>query len=118
MPAIRLAAVSVVSVKAAIWTPPTSPADYRIPTPDSATDEQLAADNALKADLTVFYGSAHDGEEAGIVMSGQLEIWIDGKSCLLGQGDSFAFKSTLPHRYQNPGMTEAVVIWAITPPSY
>jgi quercetin dioxygenase-like cupin family protein len=61
---------------------------------------------------------SHDGEEAGIVMSGQLEIWIDGKSFLLGQGDSFAFKSTLPHRYQNPGTTEAVVIWAITPPSY
>jgi quercetin dioxygenase-like cupin family protein len=61
---------------------------------------------------------SHDGEEAGILMSGQLEIWIDGKNFLLGQGDSFAFKSTLPHRYQNPGTTEAVVIWAITPPSY
>lgn len=61
---------------------------------------------------------SHDGEEAGIVIAGQLEMWIDGKSFLLGQGDSFAFKSTLPHRYQNPGPTEAVVIWAITPPSY
>jgi mannose-6-phosphate isomerase-like protein (cupin superfamily) len=64
------------------------------------------------------YILSHDGEEAGILMSGQLEIWIDGKNFLLGQGDSFAFKSTLPHRYQNPGPTEAVVIWAITPPSY
>lgn len=60
----------------------------------------------------------HDGEEAGIVMSGQLEIWIDGTPFLLGQGDSFCFKSTLPHRYLNPGATDAVVIWAITPPSY
>jgi transcriptional regulator with XRE-family HTH domain len=60
----------------------------------------------------------HDGEEAGIVMSGALEIWIDGKLFLLNQGDSFCFKSTLPHRYRNPGATDAVVIWAITPPSY
>lgn len=60
----------------------------------------------------------HEGEEAGIVMSGQLKIWIDGKSFLLGEGDSFNFKSSLPHRYQNPGATETVVIWAITPPSY
>lgn len=60
----------------------------------------------------------HDGEEAGIVMAGQLEITIDGKRFVLGQGDSFCFKSTLPHRYQNPGPTDAVVIWAITPPSY
>ncbi len=60
----------------------------------------------------------HTGEEAGIVMSGELEIWVDGKRFLLGQGDSFCFKSTLPHRYLNPGSTDAVVIWAITPPSY
>ncbi len=60
----------------------------------------------------------HTGEEAGIVMSGKLEIWVDGKRFLLGQGDSFCFKSTLPHRYLNPGSTDAVVIWAITPPSY
>ncbi len=60
----------------------------------------------------------HDGEEAGIVVSGQLELWIDGKSFQLGQGDSFCFRSTLPHRYQNLGATETVVIWAITPPSY
>ncbi len=60
----------------------------------------------------------HDGEEAGIVMSGELDLWIDGKSFQLRQGDSFSFKSTLPHRYQNSGTTDTVVIWAITPPSY
>ena len=51
-------------------------------------------------------------------MSGQLELWIDGKLFHLNQGDSFAFKSTLPHRYRNVGTTDAVVIWSITPPSY
>lgn len=61
---------------------------------------------------------SHDGEEAGILVAGQLDLWIDGKSFQLKQGDSFAFKSTLPHRYQNSGTTDAVVIWAITPPSY
>ncbi len=60
----------------------------------------------------------HEGEEAGIVMSGQLQIWIDGTSFVLVQGDSFCFKSTLPHRYLNPGASDTVVIWAITPPSY
>jgi len=61
---------------------------------------------------------AHDGEEAGVVISGQLELWIDGASILLGAGDSFSFPSTSPHRYRNPGRAEAVVIWAMTPPSY
>jgi len=60
----------------------------------------------------------HDGEEAGIVMAGQLELWIGNKHFLLSEGDSFTFASNLPHRYGNPGTTETVVIWAITPPSY
>lgn len=61
---------------------------------------------------------AHDGEEAGIVISGSLELWIADKRLLLEEGDSFGFESTLPHRYCNTGDKEAVVIWAITPPSY
>lgn len=60
----------------------------------------------------------HDGEEAGIVMAGRLELWVGGKHFMLSQGDSFSFASSLPHRYGNPGATETVVIWAITPPSY
>ena len=61
---------------------------------------------------------AHRGEEAGIVISGRLEVWVADKHFVLEEGDSFAFESHLPHRYRNPGRTKAVVIWAITPPSY
>lgn len=61
---------------------------------------------------------AHQGEEAGIVISGQLEVWVGDKHFRLREGDSFAFESHKPHRYRNPGRTNTVVIWAITPPSY
>ncbi|HEX3501582.1 MAG TPA: XRE family transcriptional regulator [Stellaceae bacterium] len=61
---------------------------------------------------------SHTGEEAGVVIRGQLELWVDGKTFLLVAGDSFGFPSSLPHRYRNPGSEEAEVIWAITPPSY
>jgi transcriptional regulator with XRE-family HTH domain len=60
----------------------------------------------------------HDGEEAGVVIRGKLELWVDGKVFLLEAGDSFGFPSTLAHRYRNPDTEEAEVIWAITPPSY
>jgi transcriptional regulator with XRE-family HTH domain len=60
----------------------------------------------------------HTGEEAGVIIRGTLELWVDGKSFLLKAGDSFGFPSSLPHRYCNPGTEEAEVIWAITPPSY
>lgn len=60
----------------------------------------------------------HEGEEAGILISGELELWIDGKVTRLAAGDSFSFPSECPHKYLNPGSELAVVIWAMTPPTY
>jgi transcriptional regulator with XRE-family HTH domain len=60
----------------------------------------------------------HAGEEAGVVLKGQLELTIDGETFLLKAGDSFGFQSSLPHRYRNVGEESVEVIWAITPPSY
>ena len=60
----------------------------------------------------------HMGEEAGVVISGELDLWIDEEKFHIGKGDSFNFPSTTPHRYRNSGDQEAIVIWAITPPTY
>jgi len=61
---------------------------------------------------------SHAGEEAGVVVRGRLELWVDGQSVVLETGDSFGFESTRPHRYRNPGSEETEIVWAITPPSY
>lgn len=58
------------------------------------------------------------GEEAGVVVSGCLELRVDGRTLLLQAGDSFAFTRSGPHRCHNPGKAPAVVLWVITPPSY
>ena len=60
----------------------------------------------------------HEGEEAGVVVAGTLDLVIDGESYRLEAGDSFQFASTRPHGFSNPGTVETVVVWAITPPSY
>lgn len=60
----------------------------------------------------------HEGEEAGVVLTGELELWIDGGLIRLREGDSFSFPSNRPHRYRNPGPQRAVVVWAMSPPSY
>ena len=58
----------------------------------------------------------HDGEEAGLVLSGTLELTIDREVHLLQAGDSFSFKSSQSHRYANPSSTEeTIVVWANTP---
>ncbi len=61
---------------------------------------------------------AHEGDEAGIVLEGELELWVDDTYYHLKSGDSFSFKSSSPHRYRNPSRRKTVVIWAITPPSF
>jgi transcriptional regulator with XRE-family HTH domain len=60
----------------------------------------------------------HAGEECGIVLEGVLELVVDDELHTLGAGDSFRFKSTLPHRFSNPGNVPAKVIWVISPPLY
>lgn len=61
---------------------------------------------------------SHVGEDAGMVLEGSMRLEVDGEACLLGAGDAFRFKSTLPHRFENPGPVRAVVLWAVTPPFY
>ena len=61
---------------------------------------------------------SHDGAEAGLVLSGTLELWVAGRHFTLQEGDSFAFKSTEVHRCANPADTPTRVLWVITPPHY
>ena len=60
----------------------------------------------------------HAGDEAGLILAGEMELWVDEERYHLRTGDSFAFASTRPHRYRNPGNVELKIVWAITPPSY
>ncbi|MDS9469924.1 cupin domain-containing protein [Paracoccus sp. MBLB3053] len=58
----------------------------------------------------------HEGEECGLVVSGQIELAVDGDVFRLGPGDSFHFQSELPHRFRNLHAGETRVIWVTTPP--
>jgi transcriptional regulator with XRE-family HTH domain len=60
----------------------------------------------------------HDGSEAGVVVAGTMELWVDGVRFLLNTGDSFSFDSTHPHRCRNPGDAPTKVVWVITPPHF
>lgn len=59
----------------------------------------------------------HVGEEAGIVLEGQIELTLDKRAFVLLAGDSFSFPASLPHRYRNPGTVRASIVWANTPVS-
>jgi len=53
----------------------------------------------------------HQGEEAGLVLEGGIELVVDGQKAILGEGDSFRFSSSSPHQYRNAGVRRAKAIW-------
>ncbi|RUM99541.1 cupin domain-containing protein [Pseudaminobacter arsenicus] len=60
----------------------------------------------------------HKGEEAGLVLCGAIKLWVEEDSYILKAGDSFRFKSTLPHRYCSASDEVTEVLWVDTPPYY
>lgn len=61
---------------------------------------------------------SHEGEEVGFVIAGALELVVGGRKYRLCAGDSFVFRSEMPHSYRNPGKSETRVIWVSTPPTF
>lgn len=54
----------------------------------------------------------HDGEEAGLVLEGEMTLTVDAETWSLKQGDSFRFASRRPHRFSNPADdARSVVLW-------
>lgn len=61
----------------------------------------------------------HIGEECGLVLQGQVEIWVgDDEHYILGPGDSIYQDSSIPHRSRNCGDEDVIIVAAITPPSF
>jgi transcriptional regulator with XRE-family HTH domain len=59
----------------------------------------------------------HSGEEGGVVVEGELELTVAGKTWLLGPGDAYYFDSRMPHRFRNKGEVPTRIVSANTPPS-
>jgi len=55
----------------------------------------------------------HAGREFGIVISGALDVEVDGTPGVLHPGDSIAFDSRIPHRFWNSGAEEVRAIWFV-----
>lgn len=61
---------------------------------------------------------SHEGEEGGIVLSGRMEVVVDGERRILGPGDAYYFESHRPHSFRCVGKEPCELISALTPPSF
>ncbi len=60
----------------------------------------------------------HDGEECGIIISGQLTVTAGAQEKILLPGHAYYFRSDIPHRFRNLGETPCTLISANAPPGF
>ena len=60
----------------------------------------------------------HEGEEVGYVLTGTVELTLNGDLFRLETGDGFCFRSNIPHSYRNIGEDAASILWVCTPPTF
>ncbi len=61
---------------------------------------------------------SHEGEEAGVIVRGHIEITVGGQCEVLGPGDGYYFNSRLPHRFRNVGTEVCEIVSTCTPPTF
>jgi|HubBroStandDraft_6_1064221.scaffolds.fasta_scaffold837492_1 transcriptional regulator with XRE-family HTH domain len=60
----------------------------------------------------------HAGEECVHLLSGTLLVGISGRQYEMNEGDSITYDSSIPHYWVNASGAVAVIIGAVTPPSF
>lgn len=61
---------------------------------------------------------SHSAQEAGMVLSGTVEVTVGDQMKILEPGDGYYFDSRLPHRFRNVNGGQSEILSAITPPTY
>jgi transcriptional regulator with XRE-family HTH domain len=60
---------------------------------------------------------SHDGEEAGVVVRGEIEITVGGQCQILRPGDGYYFNSRMPHRFRNISSEDCEIVSSCLPGS-
>lgn len=61
---------------------------------------------------------SHEGEEAGIITRGQIELTVGEDVEVLNAGDGYLFDSRQPHRFRNLAEEPCEIVSALTPPVF
>ena len=72
----------------------------------------------LKPGYATYTDDPHEGEEFGYVLNGSINLYIGETRHRLKKGESFCFKTAMPHYIENKSKLPAKVLWVSTPPSF
>ena len=81
------------------------------------TDDFEVVHSTFEAGAQIVEAVTRPTQEVGYIVSGRLELWINGRNFHLGPGDSFRIRGER-FRWINPHAEPCVAIWVIAPPVY
>lgn len=87
--------------------------EYFFISPDSCKRVQSLIIVAKPGGYSAHGKESHAGFDCGYILSGELEMTIDGDVYHLKAGDSVHFESKLPHKWKNPGPVDCISLWTI-----
>lgn len=91
---------------------------YELLSPDLNGDVELAIMTLTPSSHTSKENFKHLGEEVAYVSKGNLILYLNDDEIELSEGDSVKIPPQMLHRWYNPYHEEAVVIFAVSPPSF
>lgn len=91
---------------------------YELLTPDLSGTIEFCKMEIPPKSATAPTEKAHTGEEVAHVISGAVHIFLNGKDFPLNEGDCVKIPAGVNHVWKNTEDISAIVIFAITPPSF
>ncbi len=91
---------------------------YKLLTPDTNSSIEFCLMEIPVGTASSDIAREHDGEEVAYVLSGEIDLEVNGNVYHLLEGDSVRIPPLSPHRWINHYDQELRAIFAITPPSF
>jgi transcriptional regulator with XRE-family HTH domain len=101
-----------------IITLPQSNCSYELLTPDLNRKIEMVLSTLEAGARSCDEPMSHPGEECVFMLEGQALIEVGNQEFILEEGDSLYFDCGMPHRVTTLGEKTAIMISAITPPSF
>lgn len=97
---------------------PDSEATYELLSPDLGRRIELVLITLEPGKSTFPEAFSHRGEEVDFVVRGRVRFEVGERIEVLEEGDSIYFDCAIPHRFTNVGHDRAVILSAVTPPTF
>lgn len=97
---------------------PKSKVNYQLLTPDHNRQIEFLWIEYIPGAVSRPTPMGHAGEENALCIRGSVVVTIEGEEFVLEEGDSISFDSGRAHQVENRADEPAILISAITPPSF